>query len=529
MREYWIRGRIIQAEAQQIEQTDDGNTIISYGCDGVDDDQYKASRESLRVEVWDRDVRYSDRLASTTADSRGFFELRFTDEYFRIEPEERELEPDVFFQLFRKNQFLFKTESELLPEDYFDPIEIGEEFPDKPSGENILPIDFTDAQDDKQGYLADENCYRIGIIYAVVIEVPEAEERPVFELPPLQDKVVDVLPTSEQIANLGGGQTSITTTGRNGSLQQIVNNAFGQVLGQTFRTGNITNFRDSLSQTFAIKENNGQREITYSPRSYTTQTDLGGAITGAQASLYHRAKAALKEILPLLDGLYELDPSSDKQNREAVRSIIHTEIVELVNEMGVQRGPRVQRVDSLFELLIGTNAESRLPEQIGGQLRDLADIFGLHRSSINTVDEERNYGNFLIIRDYIVSLRQSWQDYLDIQQSGSGAFVGTQLVLLSQALEVMAESVRETYRIMDLVFLGPEERQSVWIDFTLARDPQLQTNNNSNSGRRASGKLLDLRARIRNFEEDQDRKIAFLLPDGSPIYVDETAQLVPAT
>ena len=525
MREYWIRGQIIQAEAQEITDTS-GNTIIS--CDGVKDDQYKASRESLRVEVWDRDVRYSDRLASTTADSRGFFELRFTDEYFRIEPEERELEPDVFFQLFRKNQFLFKTESELLPEDYFDPIEIGEEFPDKPSGENILPIDFTDAQDDKQGYLADENCYRIGIIYAVVIEVPEAEERPVFELPPLQDKVVDVLPTSEQIANLGGGQTSITTTGRNGSLQQIVNNAFGQVLGQTFRTGNITDFRDSLSQTFAIKENNGQREIIYNPRSYTTQTDLGGAITGAQASLYHRAKAALKEILPLLDGLYELDPSSDQQNREAVRSIIHTEIVELVNEMGVQRGPRVQRVDSLFELLIGTNAESRLPEQIGGQLRDLADIFGLHRSSINTVDEERNYGNFLIIRDYIVSLRQSWQDYLDIQQSGSGAFVGTQLVLLSQALEVMAESVRETYRIMDLVFLGPEERQSVWIDFTLARDPQLQTNNNSNLGRRASRKLLDLRTRIRNFEEDQDRKIAFLLPDGSPIYVDETAQLVPA-
>ncbi len=527
MREYWIRGRIIQAEAELTEETDnDGNIIISYSCDKLTSTDYKASRESLRVEVWDRDVRYPDRLASTTADSRGFFELRFTDEYFRIEPEERELEPDVFFQLFRKNQFLFKTESELLPEDYFEPLEIpGGELPLDNQIRTILPIDFTD---DKKGYLADENCYRIEIIYAVVIEVPEAEERPVFELPALQDKVVDVLPTSEQIANLRGGQTSITSTGRNGSLQQIVNNAFGQVLGQTFRTGNISNFRDSLSQTFAIKENNGQREITYSPRSYTTQTDLGGAITGAQASLYHRAKAALKEILPLLDGLYELDPSSDKQNREAVRSIIHTEIVELVNEMGVQRGPRVQRVDSLFELLIGTNAESRLPEQIGGQLRDLADVFGLHRSSINTVDEERNYGNFLIIRDYIVSLRQSWQDYLDIQQSGSGAFVGTQLVLLSQALEVMAESVRETYRIMDLVFLGPEERQSVWIDFTLARDPQLQTNNNSNSGRRASRKLLDPRARIRNFEEDQDRKIAFLLPDGRPIYVDETAQLVPA-
>ncbi len=468
MKEYCIRGQIKKTAPP-----------LDSSCPSDSTRYIIFPNERLRVEVWDRDVRFNDRLAVGTTDSQSFFEICFTDEDFRLEPGETEVQPDVFFQVFRQRQLLFTTEDELLPENFFT---------DTPS----LPL--VPLRNNGYRVEADQACYRLEVIKASVTE----ERPPVPEPLSSEDTVVDVLPTSDQIVGLGR-QTSIATTDSSGGgLQQVVDNAFGQILGNTFKTGNVKAFRDSLNQAFTLQQNNGNKTYIWNPRSYaTTQTELGGAITGAQASLYHRAKAALKEILPILDGLYELDPTADEQNREAVRSIVRTEIIELVNEFGVPQGPRVQRVDSLFQLLIGSEDTSSLPEQIGGQLKDFADVFGLLRSRINTVDEERNFGNFLIVKDYIVSLRQSWNDFLSVQLGGGGAFVGTQLVLLSQALSVMAESVRETYRIMDLVFLGPEERQSVFIDFTKAKA------NNIPPG------------------------IAFPLPDGTGYSVEQTLQLTP--
>lgn len=495
MKEYIIRG-FIGETTPDLARDANGNPV----CPNSNSD-YQPTNEDLRIDVWDRDVRFNDRLASTTtAFGVGIFELRFTDQDFRQEAGESELEPDLFFEVFRQRQLLFTTEAELIPENQlFTPVD---EIP--PLGANnfttwTLPIEVNDA---KLGYPAIDRCYRL-VVQGFVREIPDAEaERPPVSEAPTNDFVVDVLPTSDQILGAGRQTVGSSTNGSGGSLQQIIENAFGQVLGHAGRTSSANAFRNALSQAFTLDTRNGKETYIWNPRAYaTTQNELGGAITGAQASLYNRAKAALKETLPLLDSLYELDPAADQQNRDAVRSIVRTELIELVNEFGLPRGPRTQRVDSLFRVLLGSEDPAQLPEQVGGQLRDLATAFGLQRSRINTVDEERNFGNFLTIKDYVISLRQSWTQYVSVQTSGAGAFIGTQLVLLSQALSVMAESVRETYRIMDLVFLGPEERQSVLIDFSLARATDLP------AGTPAT--------------------IAFPLPDGTGYSIDETRQLKP--
>lgn len=437
--------------------------------------------ENLRIELWDRDQRFNDRLGAATTLATGFFEIRFTDDALRRDPEERETleESEFFFKAFRGDRLLFSTELFSL------------ETPDQQ--QLVLQLDEE---------AADGEAYSVFLTIEEIIST--AGIRDDAAPTPFVQTVVDVLPTTDQVVGYGRASAIAPVESRGGSLQQTVDNAFSRVLGHTFRMGDVMTFRNSLDRSFTAQEMNGYTSYVWQPRTYTTQTELGGALTGAQASLYHRAKVALKEILPLLDGLEPLDPAADDQNREAVRAIIRTEVVELVNEMGVHQGPRVQRVNSLFKLLIGSADATTLPEQVGGQLKDLVDTFGLSRARINTVDEERNFSNYLIIRDYLVSLRESWNDYTE--DSGSGAYIGTQLVLLSQALSVVSESVRETYRIMDSVFLGYEERQSVWLDFTTAFAP---------------------RSELRNAALALPSNIAFPLPDGTGYSTADTAQLVP--
>lgn len=271
--------------------------------------------------------------------------------------------------------------------------------------------------------------------------------------------IIDVLPTVEQVAGTGISTPATALDIRSGSLQQIVDSAIAEVLGRNFKTSDPKAFRTSLAQAFTPQERDGRTVYVWSPRTYAVQSELGGAISGAQASLYYRATAALNSALPLLNGLTPLDPAADPQNMDAARAIVRTEIVELVNELGVDRGPRFGRVTSLFRRLLGSNGLGT----IDGQLNNLAKTFGFDRRRINTVEEEQSYSNYLIILDYVISLNASWEAYKAGREGEE--YLGTQLVKLSQALSVVAESVYEVYRIMDSVFLGAAERQTVIIDF----------------------------------------------------------------
>jgi hypothetical protein len=250
-------------------------------------------------------------------------------------------------------------------------------------------------------------------------------------------------------------------------LGQIVDGALREVLGWRPRTTDAQGFVAALNQSFSVKEVEGHIEWKWTPRSYAVAAELG-AVTGAQASIYSRAKAMLDQSIPLLEGLHPLNAAFDVEDVEAIRAIVKSSLTELVAELGREGGPRIARVDELFFQLFATDKIKDLDdtEDLDGQLGLLRERFGLERKFVNTIDEEQNLTNYLIIADNTISLRFTWDQqkkFFDLD--ATDVFLGTQTVLLSRALAVVAESVEETYFVMDSVFLGSAERQVLELHF----------------------------------------------------------------
>lgn len=273
-------------------------------------------------------------------------------------------------------------------------------------------------------------------------------------------------PVLTEEVNFPGGLGQVGTSSGTAPLGQKVNIALREILGWRPRANDPRGFLASLNQSFEVKEVEGHLYWTWRPRTFAAEADLG-AITGAQASIYTRARAALDQSLPLLDGLKPLRADHDLEDIDAARAIVRSSFTELVYELGIEGGPRLARVDGYFLDLLGPIADPKgttiltNPEEVGGQLALLRDEFGLVGEQVNTIDEEQNQTNFFILVDSINSLWLTWKtqrSFFD-HSAGGKAFLGTQFVLLSRNLAVVNESVEETYFAMNSVFLGPAERQ----------------------------------------------------------------------
>jgi hypothetical protein len=267
------------------------------------------------------------------------------------------------------------------------------------------------------------------------------------------------------------GPASPGTIGGTSPLGIAADKAIREVLSWRTKSDDPKGFVGALNAAFALKEVEGHTEYTWTPRSYTVQTDLG-SVTGAQASIYTRAKVALDQSLPLLDGLYPLLPYVEAEDLATVQAVVRTQFTALVNEFGVVGGPRVPRVDELFELLLGHGTPQNAEDiKMSGSLGLVRQRFGLDRTYVVSVDDEQNLTNYLILVGYVIGLKQSWnydKDFFIRTTMGDTKrtpFFGTQLVLMSRALEVVTQGVQDAYYAMDSVFMGDAERQTSQLDF----------------------------------------------------------------
>jgi hypothetical protein len=282
---------------------------------------------------------------------------------------------------------------------------------------------------------------------------------------------------TEEVSIPSGAPIPAGAAGGGAALGQTAAQAIRDVLGWKPRTTDPKGFVAALGQSFTGTEVEGHTEWTWTPRSYAVQVQADlGAVTGAQASIYTRAKAAVDQALPLLDGLTPLIVDVPPEDQESIRAIVREELPQLVAELGVVGGPRIQRVDEFFALLLFPPGQAiklddllRHPELVGGQLGELRDRFGLTPDNVNTIADEQNLTNFLILVDYVTTLYATWVSqkpyFSRTPAKGVEPFFGTQLVLLSRSLAVVAESVQEVTFALDSVFLGAAERQAILLVF----------------------------------------------------------------
>jgi hypothetical protein len=299
----------------------------------------------------------------------------------------------------------------------------------------------------------------------------------------------------------GSGPQSPLSPGGGQGLGQTVARAVSDVLGWKANTADPKGFLGALTQSFTLTEVEGHVQSAWNPRTYTVQTDLAGGITGAQASLYTRAKDAQDQCLPLLDGLYPLNPDADPEYVKALREMAKSQIVEIVKQFAVVP-PSILRVNTYFEILLGVNRrelqfdqEPRVeanPDRVNGTLGRLRDEYGIwfekhererkdplhllppqHREPksnpySNSVEDEQDITNFRVISDYMTSLLQSWLangKFFRLTLGKAPAFLGTQLILMSRQFNVIVETVNEVRFTLDSVFIGPNERQQLLLEF----------------------------------------------------------------
>jgi hypothetical protein len=278
--------------------------------------------------------------------------------------------------------------------------------------------------------------------------------------PVLTEEVTTTGGPAPSDGGLGGG-------GQGAGYGQTVDQAMRDVLGWR-PGGDIAGFQAALTGAFSLREVEGHTEWIWQQRGYAVQADMG-ALTGAQASIYARAKSALDQVLPLLAGLTSLNPSLyPPQDLEAIRSVVSAELQELVSELALEGGPRIQRVDELFGLLLGDTVGSTNlnPDVVQGQLGILRTRFGLTVDEIDTIDEERIVTNFRIIVEQVLALQASWSSDRDLLSGvSSRTSLGTILIWLSRSLEAVCESVDDLTFALDSVYVDAAQRQVIELRF----------------------------------------------------------------
>lgn len=252
-----------------------------------------------------------------------------------------------------------------------------------------------------------------------------------------------------QPASLSAGLGATTAVSPQREVKKMLRNILGQVPSDPQQLITL------LSRTFPIKQVDGRDVVEFSARPSLTATgQAGGGLTTAQASLYERARVAYEDAKQRLQVLRpQQGPFADPENVEAVRAVILTEYGKLVEELGRDDGPRVQRADKLFDALQNLFVQ-------------LVTVFGLNPEGINNETESQNFISYQIVQDNFDVLSQSWERLKGSQSADFGA----QSNKLLRQFSLVEDALNDAEAVLDEVGFDATTRENFTIgidDLTL--------------------------------------------------------------
>src|SRR5690349_8805900 len=113
----------------------------------------------------------------------------------------------------------------------------------------------------------------------------------------VEDAVAYPILTRDVTTSQPSDGVSVQAPASGTSLDNVARDSIRRLLGWRYRADDTKGFLAALSKTFSLKEVQGHVEWDVKPQNYMVQADLG-EITGAQASIYSRAKVALDQSTP---------------------------------------------------------------------------------------------------------------------------------------------------------------------------------------------------------------------------------------
>jgi hypothetical protein len=266
---------------------------------------------------------------------------------------------------------------------------------------------------------------------------------------------------------IGSAAAAAPTNG--GAPSAVIERQLRNILGWTPKPADTSGLVRALEKSFSSREEQGVTRWYYTPRGTAIPLDAA-EVTGAQGSLYLRAKGAVDDMLVLLEALEPMrEEAADEDAVEAIRAIVRYTLSAVVDEIGREGGPSVPLIDSYFEQLLGViDAGAPVetdPTEVDGDVGRLRDRFYFDRQFISGLPDETNFTKFLTFVDFATSLRSSWESQKAFFAGGGGqAFFGPQLTKLRRILGTLGRNVEEVFVALDSVGIDQTERDTLETD-----------------------------------------------------------------
>jgi hypothetical protein len=254
-----------------------------------------------------------------------------------------------------------------------------------------------------------------------------------------------------------------------GAPSAIIERQLRNILGWAPKPADTSGLVRALEKSFSSLEERGVTRWYYTPRGTAIPLDAA-EVTGAQGSLYLRAKGTVDDMLVLLKALEPMrEEAADEDAVEAIRAIVRYTVSAVVDEIGREGGPSVPLIDSYFEQLLGIKEPADPvetdPTEVDGDVGRLRDRFYFDRQFISGLPDETNFTKFLTFVDFATSLRSSWElQRVFFAGEGDEAFFGPQLTKLRRILGTLGRNVEEVYVALDAVGIDQTERDTLETD-----------------------------------------------------------------